>query len=154
MRRIVLAVSLSIAACAGMAPVSLTPALAEGGFALVVPGRMGMTYNGRDATYAVVEGDFGLNRPGQNPHTIIFPRAYVPGPSEYGYFPNTGQPPRAGRLEIEPPANRKPLPRAESFHQVWTVESERQREVEPPPFDPPAVIVAPDFDRRERRRRN
>lgn len=153
MRRIVLALSLSMVACAaGVAPTSITSARADG-FALVVPGRMGMTYNGNDAAYAVVEGEFGLNRPGQNPHTVIYPGAYVPPPSEYGFFPHTGQPPRAGRLEIEPPANRKLPPQAKSFHQVWTVESERQQEVAPPSY-PPAVIVAPDYDRRERRRRH
>lgn len=149
MRRIVLALSLSIAACAS----SVAPAVAEGGFALVVPGRMGMTYNGHDAAYAVVEGDFGLNKPGQNPHTIIYPRRYAPGPSEYGYFPNTGNKPRAGRLEIEPPANRKPLPRAESFHQVWSVESQGYADPPPVPQDPPAVIVAPDYDPRVPQRR-
>jgi hypothetical protein len=149
-RRVVLALSLSIATCAA----GVAPALADG-FALVIPGRMGMTYFGRDAAYAVVEGEFGLNRPGQNPHTVIFPRTYVRAPSEYGYFPNTGKRPRVGRLEVEPPANRRLPPRAESFHQVWKAEPEPERYVEPPPsFYPPPVIVAPDFDRRELRRRN
>jgi len=145
MRRAVLALSLSIMAYGG-----LSPALADG-FALVVPGRMGMTINGHDAAYAVVEGEFGLNRPGQNPHTVIYPRAYAPAPSDYGYFPHTGKRPRVGRLEIEPPANRM-LPRpAQSFLRVWSAAPEPF--VEPLPYDPPPVIMAPDYERRELRRR-
>jgi hypothetical protein len=149
MRRVVLALSLSIGACA-----AVVPALADHGPVLAVPGRMGpVMINGRDASYAVIEGDFGLNRPGQNPRTVIYPRAFVPAPAEYGYFPHSGKRPRAGRLEIEPPANRRLPPRAESFQRVWSVGPEPV--AEPLPYDPPPVLLAPDYERREPlRRRN
>lgn len=149
MRRVVLALSLSIAACAA----GVVPGHADRAPQLVIPGRAGVPIiiNGQDVSYAVIEGDWGLSRPGAGPYNVIYPRPVMPAPSEYGFFPHTGQPPRAGRLEIEPPANRK-LPRpAQSFQRVWSVEPEPL--VQPVPQDPPTVIVAPDFDRRRPVRR-
>lgn len=148
MRRVVLALSLSIAASAA----GVAPGHADRAPQLVIPGRMGpVMINGRDVSYAVIEGDWGLSRPGAGPFTVIYPRAVVPAPSDYGYFPHTGKRPRAGRLEIEPPANRV-LPRpAQSFQRVWSVSPEPV--AEPLPYDPPPVIVAPDYERRELLRR-
>jgi hypothetical protein len=153
MRRVVLALSLSIAACAA----GIAPGHADHGPVLVVPSRAGqpVMINGRDASYAVIEGDWGLNRPGAGPFTVIYPPPRILAPSDYGYYPHTGKRPRAGRLEIEPPANRV-LPRpAQSFHRVWSVGPEAEPVAEPLPYDPPPVIMAPDYERRELlRRRN
>jgi len=132
MRRVVLALSLSIAASAA----GVAPGHADRAPQLVIPGRMGpVMLNGRDVSYAVIEGDWGLSRPGAGPLTVIYPRVYVPAPSDYGYFPRTGKRPRSGRLEIEPPANRV-LPRpAKSYQRTWSVEPEEF--AEPLPYDPP-----------------
>ena len=55
--------------------------------------------------------------------------------------------PGYGRLEIQPPANRKLPQPAESYHQSWSAQSDPpqppQAEV---PFYPPPVIVAPQVD--------
>lgn len=148
MRRVVLALSLSIAASAA----GVAPGHADRAPQLVIPGRMGpVIINGQDVSYAVIEGDWGLSRPGAGPFTVIYPRAVIPAPSAYGYFPHTGKRPRAGRLEIEPSAHRVPPRPAQSFQRVWSVIPEPL--AEPMPYDPPPVIVAPDFDRRYPRRR-
>ena len=49
------------------------PARADGGPVIVIPSRPGVPViiNGRDASYAVVEGDWGLSRPGAVPVTVI-----------------------------------------------------------------------------------
>src|SRR5262249_26116976 len=62
------------------------------------------------------------------------------------YYPSMGLRPGYGRLEIEPPANRK-LPRpAASYHQSWSAQSAPQpaQPAQPEvPLYPPPVIVAP-----------
>jgi hypothetical protein len=65
------------------------------------------------------------------------------------YYPSTGRPPRYGRLEVVPPANR-PLPRpAQSFYRDWGTQSDMSAPVTTyPPFNPPEVIYGPDSDRR------
>ncbi len=57
------------------------------------------------------------------------------------YYPSDGRMPGYGRLEIEPPANRKLPKPAASYHQSWSAQSTPQ----PPdvPLYPPPVIVAP-----------
>ena len=49
------------------------PARADSGPVIVIPSRPGIPViiNGRDASYAVVEGDWGLSRPGAVPVTVI-----------------------------------------------------------------------------------
>jgi hypothetical protein len=119
-------------------------ALADTGPVLVVPGRPGVPViiNGRDAAYAVVEGDWGLAK-----HFVVQPTVYggwdsYEQPPVGHYYPSLGRKPGYGRLEIEPPANRKLPQPAESYHQSYSAQSA------PParqdiPYDPPAVIVAP-----------
>jgi hypothetical protein len=52
--------------------------------------------------------------------------------------------PGYGRLEIEPPANRKLPQPAESFHQSWSAQSSPPPQAKPEiPMYPPPVIVAP-----------
>jgi hypothetical protein len=124
---------------------------------IVVPGRPGVPVmmNGRDVSGAVIEGDWGLARPGSVEPTVIYPRGprviYGSGAGG-GYYPATGGAPAYGRREIIPPANR-PLPRpAESFYRSWGAESDPVP-ASPPSANPTAVIVAPVNDEGRRRKR-
>ena len=56
--------------------------------------------------------------------------------------------PGYGRLEIEPPANRKLPQPAESYHQSWSAQSAPLPAQSNVPVDPPAIIYAPQGDRR------
>jgi hypothetical protein len=122
-------------------------ASANDGFSVVIPGRAGVPIiiNGIDASYAVIEGDWGLARRVHVQPTIYGGR-YVDGPPRVGhYYPSAGRRPGYGRLEIEPPPHRKRPPRAESFNQSWSAESAPPA---PPqvPLYPPVVIEAPRGD--------
>ena len=136
----------SIAALAiliGLAPA----AFASDGFNIVIPGRPGIpvVINGVDASYGVVEGEFGLGKGVNNQPTIYGGRTVDAVPNVGHYYPSLGSRPGYGRLEIEPPANR-PLPQpAESFHESWSAHSAPLPATIPPevPQYPPAVIVAP-----------
>ena len=133
------------------------PAFAEG-FDLVIPGRPGVPIiiNGIDVSYAVLEGDFGLGK-GVNNQPAIFGGRYVGSdPPDVGhYYPSLGLRPGYGRLEIEPPANRRLPQPAESYHQSWSAESPPQPAEPAIPFYPPAVILAPGSDdERDTKRRD
>jgi len=123
-------------------------AFASDGFDLVIPGRPGIPViiNGIDASYAVVEGDFGLGKGIHFQPTVYGGRPIEPEPPVGHYYPSLGSKPGYGRLEIEPPANR-PLPQpGPSYHDFWSAQSAppppatMQPEV---PFYPPPVIMAP-----------
>jgi hypothetical protein len=118
--------------------------------AFVVPGRpfVPVIINGRNASYTLVEGDWGLHRPGAVPPTVIGHPYAPPLPSTGRYFPATGHKPRVGRYEIEPPPNRALPPPAESYRREWGVQSQPGPVTEYPPFDPPPVIMAPNVNRR------
>jgi len=110
---------------------------------IVIPGRPGVPIiiNGVDASYAVVEGDWGLAKNVHVQPTVYGGRYVDFAPNVGHYYPSAGHQPGYGRLEIEPPANRR-LPRpAESFYQSWSAQSVPQ----PPeiPLNPPPVIIAP-----------
>ena len=94
-------------------------ALAGGGFEIVIPGRPGVPViiNGVDASYAVVEGDWGLEKRIQPQPTVYGGRYIDPVPNVGHYYPSAGHMPGYGRLEIEPPSNRKLPPEAESYYQ-------------------------------------
>jgi hypothetical protein len=99
--------------------------------------------DGVDASGAVVYGDWGLARPGHGQIVIDGPVSYVGPWSTGGYYPSAGHAPRYGRLEIEPPAQRRARPSA-GYTRSWSTESDTTRAVtEYPPFNPPAVILAP-----------
>jgi len=127
---------------------SALPAFAADGFDIVIPGRAGVPViiNGIDASYAVVEGDWGLGKGVHVQPTVYGGRPVDPEPNVGHYYPTLGRTPGYGRLEIEPPANRvlpKPGP---SYHQSWTSQSTAQPEQPVVPFYPPPVIVAPQRD--------
>ena len=120
-------------------------AFAGGGFDIVIPGRPGVPIiiNGIDASYAVVEGEWGLGRGEQVQPTIYGGRYVDPGPRVGHYYPSAGRVPGYGRLEIEPPANRRLPRRAESYHQSWSAQSAPLPPQLELPYYPPPVIYAP-----------
>ena len=120
-------------------------ASAGDGFDIVIPGRPGVPViiNGIDASYAVVEGDWGLAK-GIHVQPTVYGGRYVDvAPNVGHYYPSAGQIPGYGRLEIEPPANRRLPQPAESYHQSWSAQSTPQAVPPEIPFYPPPVIVAP-----------
>jgi hypothetical protein len=122
------------------------PAFAGGGFDIVIPGRPGVPIiiNGLDASYAVVEGEWGLGKSEQVQPTVYGGRRIIdPVPNVGHYYPSAGQLPAYGRLEIEPPANRALPQPAESYHQSWSAQSTPQPVQPEVPFNPPPVILAP-----------
>ena len=123
------------------------PAYADG-FDIVIPGRAGVPIivNGQDISYAVVEGASGLGHGLNVQPTVYGGRAIDPEPNVGHYYPSAGTVPAYGRLEIEPPANRKLPKPAESFHQSWISQSAPPIPQAQPvvPFYPPPIIQAPD----------
>ena len=92
---------------------------------IVIPSRPGIpiVINGVDASYAIVEGDWGLARPGHMPVTVIGGRPVIPNPvytRRYSYHPRYGAPPPRGRNEIEPPPDRLLPPPAETYSRSWS----------------------------------
>lgn len=117
-----------------------TPAVAQdNGPVIVIPGRRDVPVfvNGREASYAVVEGDWGLYRAGWIGPTVIQPLCCSPGPyvgRHKPYYPSSGELPRLGRLEYDPDKGKPPKP-AQEFHQGWSAKSE----------DNPVTIMPPDY---------
>jgi hypothetical protein len=123
-------------------------ALASEGFDLVIPGRPGVPIiiNGIDVSYAVVEGDFGLGKGNHFQPTIYGGRYVDYAPYVGHYYPSSGHRPGYGRLEIEPPPNRKLPQPAESYFQSWSAQSAPTPVQPDVPLNPPPVIYAPQFD--------
>ncbi len=123
----------------------------ETGPVIVIPGRPGVPIivNGRDISYAVVEGDWGLDRPSlTDPHILYrYGRGALIGPSGGNYFPKTGRAPRVGRKEVDIP---RPLHPAESFHRSFNAQSD-PTPVTPPQFMPP-IIAAPNMQQQPQQR--
>jgi len=96
--------------------------------AIIIPGKAGvpvMIYGG-DASYCVVEGDYGLDRPGHVPLTVYACPVIAPPISDarHGYYPAIGRRPGYGRFEIEPPPNRRLPPPAQDYHREWGTQSD------------------------------
>jgi hypothetical protein len=129
--------------------VTASAALAQQGPVIVIPGRPDVPIfeNGTDVTWSVVEGEFGLDRPGQVTPTVIY-RLPPPVVSTYlgaaayqpGYFPQDGRRPGYGRLEINPGPNRPLPPPAQSYRRSWSSESAPTPADLPNPNATPMVI--------------
>jgi hypothetical protein len=133
--------------------IGMTPAaFASDGFDIVVPSRPGVPIiiNGIDVSYAVLEGGYGLGKGVNNQPTIYGGRVAEPEPPVGHYYPSLGTRPGYGRLEIEPPANRRLPQPAETYHQSWGAQSAPLPAQSSPPQDvplyPPPVIMAPRGD--------
>lgn len=100
--------------------------LARADNVIVIPGRadVPVIINYHDARWAIVEGEHGLNRPGQVVPNVIGGRFVGPIrglPRRGGYYPSTGTKPEVGRLEREPST---PAPTsAESYSRSWGASS-------------------------------
>ena len=116
-------------ALVGFAALATASARADSGPVIVIPSRPGVpvVINGRDASYAVVEGDWGLSRPGAVPVTVIGGSPILPNPvysRRHSYHPKYGRVPERGRIEIEPAADRVLPEPAESFSRSWSTSSD------------------------------
>ena len=120
-------------------------ALADTGPVLVIPGKPGVPViiDGRDASYAVVESDWGLAKSFRIQPTVYGGWDRYDLPPVKHYYPSLGRKPGYGRLEVEPPANRRLPHPAESYHKSYSAQSAPPPLQQPIPYDPPAVIVAP-----------
>jgi hypothetical protein len=118
---------------------------ADSGPVIVIPGRPGVPIiiNGVDASYTVVEGDWGFAKGQRVQPTVYGGHPIDPVPQVGHYYPSAGLQPGYGRLEIEPPANRKLPKPAESYHESWTSQSNMPQAQPELPFYPPPVISAP-----------
>jgi hypothetical protein len=132
---------------AGGLGASLAPAAAsETGPVIVIPGRPGVPVmlDGRDVSYSVIEGDWGLARPSQTDPVVIYrygpPIHYFPGAARY--YPSAGRPPRVGRKEVDMPSS-NPVP-AQTFIRSWGVQSDPTPATSPSNFEMPPVVVAPE----------
>ena len=100
--------------CCGWMFCVAPPALADSdsGTVVVIPGRPDVPVivnpYGYDASYTIIEGDFGLNKPSQNNTQIIVGPPFQPimPPRRY-YFPHAEQAPAYGRDEVLPPPGRR-----------------------------------------------
>jgi len=92
--------------------------------AIVIPGRAGVPViiNGGDASFCVVEGDWGWRG------LVCSDRGGVPAAAadpqlRASLFPCVGSRPGYGRLEVEPPPDRELPKPAESYHRQWESQS-------------------------------
>jgi hypothetical protein len=132
----------AIAASALLLAASVCGARADHAPSFVVPGKAGVPVliYGYDASWGVVEGDWGLSRPGQLPLAVNYAPQQIYPVRERPYYPKTGHKPRSGRLEIHTSA---PLHAPRSFHRGWSTQSGSTDITNYPPLDPPPVIRAP-----------
>ena len=150
----------SMVVVAGFAAlVAGSPARAgDTGPVIVIPSRPGIpvVINGRDASYAVVEGDWGLARPGHMALTVYGSRPLQPNPvyeQRNRYIPRYGHAPPRGRNQVEPPGGAGNEPPAE-FSRSWGASSDMNAPasiVDPETYYRPDNAVIP-YDYRRRRR--
>lgn len=122
-------------------------AVADTGPLVVIPGKVGVPViiNGRDVSYAVVEGEWGLAKHFRNAARVYSGWDDYRRPEVGHYYPTAGRTPGYGRLEIEPPANRALPQPAESYQRSWSAQSAPpapQPHYDIPEY-PPAIIEAP-----------
>ena len=130
--------------------VTAAPALAQRGPEIVVPGKPGIPVmiNGVDASWGIVESDFGLDRPNETAPVVIYRPYLIAIPfSERGYYPADGRRPGYGRLEIVPPRDRGPPRPGPRYFRDWTSQSEPGPVTQYPNYPMPPVIVAPQIGR-------
>jgi hypothetical protein len=122
--------AIAVGIAVGLSALAATPVRAgDEGPVFVIPSRPGIpvVINGVDASYAVVEGDWGLARPGAVPVTVIGGSPLLPNAvysRRNSYHPRYGRAPQRGRQEIEPAADRALPDSAESFSRSWLTSSD------------------------------
>ncbi len=131
--------------------VTTSPAFAQREPEIVIPGRpdVPVIINGIDASWGVVVGEFGLDRPGAMAPIVIYQPLLASVPYAVpGYFPKTGKKPGYGRLEINPPPDQPPPPPAPTYYRSWSSQSAPGPVTTYPAYPMPPVIVEPNFGRR------
>jgi hypothetical protein len=127
--------------------VTASPAFAQPVPEIVIPGKPGVPVyiNGIDASYGIVESDFGLDRPGWMTPTVVYRPLLIsnPTPGVPGYYPKDNKRPGYGRLEINPPPNRPLPPPAPTYYRSWSSSSGNSEPVTimPPNYPMPNVDV-------------
>jgi hypothetical protein len=128
--------------------VTTSPALAQREPQIVIPGRadVPVIINGINASWGVVVGEFGLDRPGEMAPVVIYQPLLVSTPYYVpSYFPKDGKKPGYGRLEINPPADRPLPPPAPTYYRSWTSQSGAGPVTVYPDYPMPPVVVEPTF---------
>jgi hypothetical protein len=141
-----LAILMGVTSTVSMGTASMGTALADSGAVIVIPGHPGVPIiiNGVDASYSVVEGDWGLGK-GVHVQPTVYGGRYVDPQLHVGhYYPSEGRQPGYGRYEIEPPANRRLPQPAEDYHQSWSAQSAPPAKPEVPLYPPPVLMAPPD----------
>jgi len=122
---------------------------------IVIPGKRGVpvVINGFDASYCIVESEFGLERPGHMTPNIVACPLFAPSYGRGGssYYPARGRRPGYGRVEYDD--GRRPPRPAPSYHREWSTSSDELPATIEQPYDPVPVVVAPVSRRRPVRRR-
>src|SRR5580692_6162533 len=113
------------AAVALLLAVSASPAFAQREPQIVIPGRpdVPVIINGIDASWGIVEGEFGLDRPGAMAPVVI-------------YRP----------LEIVPPPGAPKPPPAPSYFRSWSSQSAPGPVTDYAPYPAPPIVYAPNID--------
>src|SRR5580692_717977 len=126
--------------------VTTSPALAQREPQIVIPGRadVPVIINGINASWGVVIGEFGLDRPGEMSPVVIYQPLLASVPYVVpGYYPKTGKKPGYGRLEIVPPPNHPPPPPAPTYFRSWSSQSAPGPVTDYAPYPMPPVVVEP-----------
>jgi len=129
--------------------VTASPAFAQREPEIVIPGRpdVPVIINGVDASWGIVEGEFGLDRPGLVAPTVIYRPLQVSVPySVPGYFPRDNRKPGYGRLEVIPPPGAPKPPPAPSYFRSWSSQSAPGPVTDYPPYPAPPIVYAPTIE--------
>ena len=133
--------------------ITASPALAQRAPEIVIPGKPGVPVyiNGIDASWGIVEGEFGLDRPGEMTPVVIYRPLVVAMPlNAPSYHPKTGNRPGYGRLEIVPPADRVLPPPAPTYYRSWSSGSAPGPVTDYAPFPVPSVQITPRYGQRNK----
>ena len=123
--------------------VTAPPAFAQGVPEIVIPGKPGVPVyiNGIDASWGIVEGEFGLDRPGAMTPTVIYRPVVISYPQRVpAFYPKEGKRPGYGRLEIVPPADRPLPPPAPTYFRSWSSGSAPGPATDYAPYNGPAAV--------------
>lgn len=126
-----------------LAAIMASPAFAQRAPEIVIPGKPGVPVyiNGIDASWGVVEGDFGLDRPGMVTPTVVWRPLLVDLPARVpSYHPRTGKRPGYGRLEVVPPPDRALPPPAPTYYRSWSAGSASGPATEYAPYYGPSAV--------------
>jgi hypothetical protein len=132
--------------------VMTSPALAQREPQIVIPGRadVPVIINGVNASWGVVVGEFGLDRPGEMAPVVIYQPLLLSAPYVVpSYFPKDGKKPGYGRLEINPPPDRVLPPPAPTYYRSWSSQSAPGPVTTYPAYPMPPVVVEPNFGHRQ-----